>query len=78
MLTSTDQIITAKKSLTALRDFINELIKFRRPHLKVAQDNFALRGDKDVGSGGYKPDVLQNLVLETERTRSILSNILSE
>jgi len=67
-----------RKSLESLRDLLNELIKFRKPHLRVAKDNFALRGSSDVGSGGYKPDILEVLVNDTEKAKSILSNVLSE
>jgi monodechloroaminopyrrolnitrin synthase len=50
-------------------DFFNSLIRFRRPHFKTANDNFALR-DKDAkGSGGYEPSTLRTLLELTYEAR---------
>lgn len=47
-------------------DLLRKIKKFRYPHRKVAQDNFKLRPDDAVGSGSYKPDILDILIDKTE------------
>lgn len=45
---------------------INEVLismeRFRRPHLSLANANFELRSEYDVGSGGYRPEILESLL----------------
>lgn len=53
------------KSFNSLMEFFNTLVKFRAPHKRVADDNFKLRSSTAVGSGGFKPDLLQMLIDET-------------
>lgn len=77
-LSEGEQKQIVRNSLTALRELFTTIIKFRRPHLRVANDNFALRRDDQLGSGGYKPDLLEILVSKTEAHKAILSNLLSE
>jgi hypothetical protein len=47
-------------------DLLRKVKKFRYPHRKVAQDNFKLRPDDAVGSGSYKPDILDILIDKTQ------------
>jgi hypothetical protein len=47
-------------------DLLRKIKKFRYPHRKVAQDNFKLRPDDAVGSGSYKPDILDVLIDKTQ------------
>lgn len=47
-------------------DLLRKVKKFRYPHRKVAQDNFRLRPDDAVGSGSYKPDILDVLISKTQ------------
>ena len=50
----------------AVRSAARSILSFRRVHLKVATANFALRSGQAVGSGGYRPDVLQDILQEQE------------
>jgi len=54
-------------SRQAALDLLRKIRKFRYPHRKIAQDNFKLRPDDAVGSGSYKPDILDVLIDKTER-----------
>ncbi len=53
-------------SRQAAVDLLRKIRKFRYPHRKIAQDNFKLRPDDAVGSGSYKPDILDVLIDKTE------------
>jgi monodechloroaminopyrrolnitrin synthase len=53
-------------SRQATVDLLKKIKKFRYPHRKVAQDNFKLRPDDAVGSGSYKPDILDVLIDKTQ------------
>lgn len=61
-------------SIASLIEFMNSLLQFRHVHLKVALDNFKLRGGMDVGSGGYTPTILEFLLKETRDKRLLLIN----
>lgn len=54
---------------SSLRDEVANVMrsfrKFRYPHKKVADDNFAIRPDGSVGSGHYTPKLLVHLILQT-------------
>jgi hypothetical protein len=50
----------------AVRSAARSMLAFRRVHLKVAMANFALRSGQAVGSGGYRPDVLHDILHEQE------------
>lgn len=53
-------------SRQATADLLRKIRKFRYPHRKIAQDNFKIRPDDAVGSGSYKPDILDVLIDKTE------------
>lgn len=55
------------ESRQAAADLLRRIRKFRYPHRKIAQDNFELRPDDAVGSGSYKPDILDVLIDKTEK-----------
>jgi hypothetical protein len=47
-------------------ELLKKIKKFRYPHRRVAQDNFKIRPADSVGSGSYKPDILDILIAKTE------------
>lgn len=55
------------ESRQAAADLLRRIRKFRYPHRKIAQDNFKLRPADAVGSGSYKPDILDVLIDKTEK-----------
>lgn len=59
-----------KKSLQALQELLTSLVRFRHVHIAVAKANFALRSASDVGSGGYRVDILERLLEETTNMRN--------
>ena len=55
----------------ALVGVFNSMLRFRAPHKRVAEENFALRSNFAVGSGGYTPvilDLLTNHLLAARNT----------
>ncbi len=53
-------------------ELLSSIQKFRFPHLKTARDNFAHRSEESKGSGGYTPDILDNLIGWTNEARNLL------
>jgi hypothetical protein len=51
---------------------LKKIKKFRYPHRKIAQDNFRLRPSDAVGSGSFKPDILDVLIEKTETSISLI------
>lgn len=68
---------SAQKAAAALMKFVNTLIRFRVPHLKVANDNFRLRDEDGLGSGGYQPTILETLLEKTKDARTRLQALLN-
>lgn len=66
---------TVVDSLTATQNFLSGLISFRMPHLSLAKSNFAIREKEDLGSGGYKPTILEHLVAQTFDLRQELGEL---
>lgn len=56
----------------AALNLLNDVRKFRYPHRRVAQDNFKIRPNDAVGSGTYKPDILDVLIEKTEASIAML------
>jgi hypothetical protein len=52
----------ANEDLEAFVGLQNAVLGFRYPHRKVATDNFKLREKENVGSGGYTPELLDELI----------------
>ncbi|HEU4966432.1 MAG TPA: monodechloroaminopyrrolnitrin synthase PrnB family protein [Candidatus Saccharimonadales bacterium] len=50
------------EAAVSTRGLLVTLRKFRYPHRKVANDNFALRTEGSVGSGQYTPTMLDKLI----------------
>lgn len=53
-------------------DLLKKIKKFRFPHRRIAQDNFKLRPSDAVGSGNYKPDILDLLIEKTKASIVLL------
>lgn len=53
----------------AVNKFLTALISFRKPHEKLARDSFGHRQEEAVGSGGYTPDLLSELINLTNKNR---------
>jgi hypothetical protein len=68
----------ACSSLRALDRILATLSKFRMPHLAVARANFGLRGDDDLGSGGYRPTILEYLIDRIREARGEVRQLLEE
>jgi len=60
-----DRELPHSLALDAL-DLLRTIKKFRYPHRKVANDNFALRQEGARGSGNYTPTALDSLINRTE------------
>lgn len=71
-LLNTDEI----NSLLSIRWLIEKLLAFRMPHLTVAKSNFNIRGSNAVGSGGYKPDILEFLIENTNAAKIRLAALI--
>lgn len=50
-----------RHSIGAVREFMLSVRKFHAPHIKTAKENFAIRSDGSVGSGGYATTILDQL-----------------
>jgi monodechloroaminopyrrolnitrin synthase len=59
-----------QSSLAALKEFADQIIRFRAPHLGVAKANMKIRSAGSVGSGGYDLFILQHLIDRTKKFRS--------
>lgn len=58
----------------AVNKFLTALISFRKPHEKLARDSFGHRQEAAVGSGGYTPDLLAELINLTNKNRERKQN----
>jgi hypothetical protein len=65
-------------SIKATINLLSAILKFRCPHKRVVDDNFKLRSNESVGSGGYKPDFLDFLIQKNFQTFKQLKAILGE
>lgn len=65
-------------AIHSLIGILNSLISFRSAHLVVAKDNFQLRTSRDLGSGGYRTDILEYLIDKTYKSKRRLVNLLRE
>lgn len=50
------------ESVQAINDLLDVLVRFRTPHKSLANRAFAHRDDSAVGSGGYRPSILQHIL----------------
>lgn len=54
------------EALIALREFADQMIRFRGPHLGIAKANMRMRTEGSVGSGGYTVSILEYLIKATK------------
>jgi len=59
-----------KSSLAALKEFADQIIRFRAPHFGVAKANMKIRSEGSVGSGGYDIFILQHLIDRTKKFKA--------
>jgi predicted sugar kinase len=71
----TKELLEAGESLCGIFEV---LLHFRAPHKRVADNNFKLRSKEAVGSGGFKPDLLQMLVDSVFSIRKQLNAFVEE
>lgn len=62
-------------SLEAVKYLLTRLLSFRMPHKQVADANFKLREGGSVGSGGYTPSLLADLIQHTMKALEKLKKI---
>jgi len=65
-----------RESVQALSNLLGHIIGFRVPHQRVAEANFALRSRFALGSGGYTPALLEELIEKTKEAQQILRSVL--
>lgn len=61
-------------SLIALQGLLTEVQRFRIPHQKTAEENFKIRPEFSIGSGGYTPEILDKLLKRTITDRDRITN----
>lgn len=69
--------INFNNSVNSIIMVLTQMERFRRPHLKIAKDNMAIRPQGSVGSGGYDVTVLEYLLDETTLARERLLNLIT-
>lgn len=67
-----------KTAALAAMDALKKMKKFRYPHRKLAQDNFKVRQQGQVGSGSYTTDILDVLLFKTEQAIEVSEGILNQ
>lgn len=65
-------------AITTAISVLKKIKKFRYPHKKIADDNFKLRQEGSVGSGGYTPDILGLLITKNESALTRLQDTLDD
>lgn len=65
-------------AITTAISVLKKIRKFRYPHKKIADDNFKLRQEGSVGSGGYTPDILGLLITKNEAALTRLQDTLHD
>lgn len=66
---------TAIDSLQSLQMLVDQLIRFRAPHLGIAKANMRIRNAGSVGSGGYDVAILQYLLRKTKTCKAELARL---
>lgn len=67
-----------RESLRVLDDILELIMRFRLPHLGVAEKNMAVRPQGSVGSGGYTTDILKFLIDKTREARDVITLAIEE
>ena len=65
-------------SIDGLISVIDQIIRFRAPHLGIAKANMKIRQKGALGSGGYDTSILQHLIAKTQAAKSSLGKLKSE
>lgn len=64
------------QSVQALNDLLDVLVRFRTPHKSLANRAFSHREDTALGSGGYRPTILEHILDLTLEAKHDLKNAL--
>lgn len=75
---NTTELKIIKSSLVAVYDLLSFVEKFRKPHLKIAEANMALRPSGSVGSGGYDVNILKFLLGHVVEAKKTISDELAK
>lgn len=62
-------------SIDAVHELLNEIEKFRYPHLSVAKANMKIREKGAQGSGGYDTLILEYLLAQTHAAKERLRKL---
>lgn len=65
-------------SIDGLLSVVDQIIRFRAPHLGIAKANMKIRQKGALGSGGYDTSILQHLIVKTQVAKSSLCALTSE
>lgn len=65
-----------RQSVQAVLGIFDTLIRFRTPHKSLAYRAFSHREDTAVGSGGYRPSILDHILELTLKAKQNLKNAL--
>lgn len=65
-----------RKGIQALSNLLARVMSFRAPHQRLAEANFALRSRFALGSGGYTPALLTELIEKTQEAQKALRAVL--
>lgn len=65
-----------RQSAQSVVDIFDTLIRFRTPHKSLAYRAFSHRNDTAVGSGGYRPNILDHILELTLKAKHNLKNVL--
>ncbi len=60
-------------SIEALINLVDQIIRFRAPHLGIAKANMKIRSNGSVGSGGYDTSILQLLIQKSQMAKEALN-----
>jgi hypothetical protein len=64
------------QSVQALNDLLDVLVRFRTPHKSLANRAFSHRDETALGSGGYRPTILEHILDLTLEAKHDLKNAL--
>lgn len=72
------QRVNAQASIDGLMGVVDQVIRFRAPHLGIAKANMKIRQKGALGSGGYNTSILQHLIAKTQAAKSRLGKLKLE
>lgn len=65
-----------REGVQMVSNLLTRVMSFRAPHQRVAEANFALRSRFALGSGGYTPALLGELIEKTKQAQQTLRAVL--